>query len=81
MEPHRPVLFQTWIANGQAKKTWAKSSYPELQLAQFVGHVTPLSSSRTRVGKQPLQMRQIRFFTFGGTWRFQIQVQYPGRHK
>jgi len=64
MDPHRPVPFQTWIAKGQAKKTWAKSSYPESQLAQFIGHVTPLSSSRTRIGKRPLQMRQIRFFSF-----------------
>jgi len=46
-----------------------------------VGQTTPLSNKRTRVGKQPRHIRQSKFLTLGGTFRFQIPDQYPGRHR
>ena len=47
----------------------------EAQLAQLVRQVTPLSNKRTRVGKQPRHIRQIKFLTFGGTLKFHIPDQ------
>jgi len=72
-----PAIDQTYTAKGHSKNMWAKSSWLESQLTNWVGHLTPLSISRARVGKQPRHIRHIKFLTFGGDLSFQIPDQYP----
>lgn len=74
---HKPAVEHTWTAKEHSKNTWDKSSWLESQLTHWVGNWTPLSNNRTRVGKQPRHIRQIRFLTFGGVLSFQMPVQYP----
>jgi hypothetical protein len=56
----RPILHQTCTVKGHSKQICARSSCRPPQLTQLVGHWTPLSWSRTRVGKHPRYIRQIK---------------------
>lgn len=73
-----PAILQACTAKGQIDMTWTIFLCAELQLTQLVGQWTPLSCNRTRVGRQPRHMCQTKFFTFGGTFNFQIADQSPG---